>query len=116
MARTYGHTPLLSGSLEKRAPRGSLVSVSVSAFQTSMERYFQHYPRLGSSCCVVAIDLTDLTEAYNIMKSNGSDIDAGRMLSTWIKRCPELENIGYKTYLTPIGPWDKCECPVSPSQ
>ncbi|KAL5489920.1 hypothetical protein ACEPAI_4752 [Sanghuangporus weigelae] len=46
-------------------------------------------------------------EAYNLMKSRGSAIDAGRFLGRWMESCPMLREVQYREILTPIGPWKK---------
>ncbi|KAL5529605.1 hypothetical protein ACEPAG_5590 [Sanghuangporus baumii] len=46
-------------------------------------------------------------EAYNLMKSRGSSLDAGRFLGRWMESCPILREVQYREILTPIGPWKK---------
>lgn len=50
-----------------------------------------------------------MVEAYNLMKSRGSYVDAGLFLGEWMKTSPDLADVQYHEILTPIGPWKRGE-------
>lgn len=39
------------------------------------------------------------------MKARGSNVDACIKMQQWMKRCPYIENVGYKEISVPLGPW-----------
>lgn len=65
------------------------------------------YPFLPSVADVLMV-YSWFSEAYNMIKERGLEVDSGMLLTQWLNKCPVFENIVSTKIHTPVGPWMKC--------